>query len=140
WDRASSRVVDQLVAENPVYLDLWLKGFRPIKDKLLAPLGVIFRDREAEHGPERSLATVYLADYSADQPEVLADLLLDADSKQFAQLYPKIEVYGQSGLSLFQRELGKEPAGDAKDDDKEKLAKRKANAAVALARMGRPES
>src|SRR5262249_49867697 len=108
WDMASTRVVHQLVAENPVYLDLWLKGFRPIKDKLLPPLGVVFRDRRAERGPERSLATVYLADYAADQPEVLADLLLDADDKQFARLYPKIEAYGERGRWLFQRELDKE--------------------------------
>jgi serine/threonine protein kinase/formylglycine-generating enzyme required for sulfatase activity len=140
WDMSSNRLVNQLVAENPVYLDLWLKGFRPIRDKLLARLGVVFRDRKAERGPERSLATAYLADYAADQPEVLADLLLDADDKQFARLYPKIEVYGERGRSLVQRELAKEPAGDAKDDDKERLAKRQANAAVALLRMGRPEN
>jgi serine/threonine protein kinase/formylglycine-generating enzyme required for sulfatase activity len=140
WDLASTGVVNQLVAENPVYLDVWLKGFRPIKDRLLAPLSVVFRDRKAERGPERSLATVYLADYATDQLEVLADLLLDADAKQFAQLYPRIEVYGERGLRLLQGGLGKEPSRDAKDDAKEKLAKRRANAAVAVLRMGRPES
>ena len=37
---------------------------------------------------ERSLATNFLADYVADQPQVLADLLMDADEKQFPVIYP----------------------------------------------------
>ena len=40
---------------------------------------------------ERSVATNLLADYAADKPQVLADLLMDADEKQFAVIYPKFK-------------------------------------------------
>ena len=45
-----------------------------------------------------SLATGILADYAADQPRVLADLLMDADEKQFAVIYPKLKEHGEEGL------------------------------------------
>src|SRR5262249_25672573 len=38
-----------------------------------------------------------LADFAADQPQVLVDLLLDADDKQFATLYPKLTAHAEDG-------------------------------------------
>ncbi|MGA2253260.1 MAG: SUMF1/EgtB/PvdO family nonheme iron enzyme, partial [Thermoguttaceae bacterium] len=38
------------------------------------------------------------ADYAADQPQVLADLVIDADEKQFAIIYPKFKDLGERGL------------------------------------------
>ena len=61
--------------------------------ELLAPLADIFRDPIAGNA-ERTLATNILADYAADQPQVLADLLMDADEKQFAVIYPKFKEQG----------------------------------------------
>ena len=96
------------------------------------PLG-----REAE----RSLATDILADYAADNLQVLADLLMDADEKQFAVIYPKFKERGEQGLPVLTGEIDKKPAADlpSSDGKREELAKRQANAAVALLRMDRPE-
>ena len=60
--------------------------------------------------PERSLATDILADYAADQPQVLADLLMDADEKQFAVIYPKFKDRGEQGLSPADRRNRQEAA------------------------------
>ena len=82
-----------------------------------------------------------LADYAADQPQVLADLLMDADEKQFAVIYPKFKEQGEQGLPLLTGEIDKKPAGRPaiSDEKREKLAKRQANAAVALFKMNQPE-
>ena len=80
------------------------------------------------------MATDILADYAADQPEVLADLVMDADEKQFAIIYTKLKERGEEGLPLLQGEI-KKPLPDTTEEAKEALAKRQANAAVALLKM-----
>jgi hypothetical protein len=91
WGQCSSLIVSDLVLENPVYLGQWSERCRLVKNSLLEPLAVIFRDRNLERASERTLATNLLADYAADNPQLLADLLMDADEKQFAVIYPKFK-------------------------------------------------
>jgi eukaryotic-like serine/threonine-protein kinase len=138
WDKAGAVVVNDLVLENPVYLGLWSEAFRPVKNRLLPRLSEIFRDHQLERSAERSLATNLLADYAADQPQALADLAMDADDKQFAVIYPKFKEQGEAGLPALTSEIDRKLPPDAKDDAKEKLAKRQANGAVALLRMNQP--
>src|SRR5262249_30785146 len=69
-------VVDDLVAVPAADLTPWKDALRPVRLKLLAPLSVVYRssNRSAE---ERSGATDILADYAVDQPQVLADLVMN---------------------------------------------------------------
>jgi formylglycine-generating enzyme required for sulfatase activity len=126
------------VAVPAVYLAAWLESLRPVRAQLLTPLTAVFRDGERRE-TERALAADLLADYAADQPEMLADLLMDAEPKQFAVLYSKLQAHGEPGQALLQAEVARKLPPDAKDDAKERLAKRQANAAVALLRMEHPE-
>jgi hypothetical protein len=48
--------------------------------------------------PTLRRATSFLADYAADRPEVLADLLMDADVKKFAVVYPRFKQQAERGL------------------------------------------
>ncbi len=73
----------------------------------------------------------------AAQPQALADLLMDADEKQFAVLFAKFKEQGE-GLPVLYAEIDRKLPPDAKDEAKEKLAKRQANAAVALLKMNQP--
>ncbi len=66
----------------------------------------------------------------------LADLVMDADEKQFAIFFPKLKERGEQGLPVLIGEIDKKLPPDAKDEAKEKLAKRQANAAVALLEDG----
>jgi formylglycine-generating enzyme required for sulfatase activity len=109
WKGTSGAVVRQLVAENPVHLGPWLEGFRPVRDHFLKPLGTVFRDHRPERSAERSLATDLLADYAADRPELLADLLMDAEAKQFAVLFPKLQAKGEEALAPLRAELDRQP-------------------------------
>jgi len=141
WRKANALVVNDLVLENPVFLGQWLEAFRPVKGHLLAPLSDVFRDHQSERIAERKLATNILADYAADNPQVLADLLMDADDKQFAAIYPKFKEQSEGGLPVLTGEIDKKLPPDlpSSDESREKLARRQANAAVALLRMNQPE-
>ena len=108
WGTAGALVVNDLVLENPVFLGQWRDAFRPVQNRLLAQLSVIFRDHQPERTAERSLATNLLADYVSDQSELLAELLMDADDKQFSVIYPKFEEQGERVLSFVASEIRKE--------------------------------
>jgi hypothetical protein len=140
WNGAGVLAVNDLVLENPIFLGQWSDAFRPVKHWLRPRLADIFRDHQPERMAERSLATNLLADYAADQPYVLADLLMDADEKQFAVIYPKFQVQGDRGLPVLIGEIDKKLPADmsSSDDRRENLAKRQANAAVTLLRMNQP--
>src|SRR5262249_37317331 len=84
WKEHAGPVVQDLVSVNAVFLGLWLEALRPVKDRLSNALAEVFRDRRGERTAERMLATSVLADYAAGRPELLAELLLDADARQFA--------------------------------------------------------
>jgi formylglycine-generating enzyme required for sulfatase activity len=141
WAKAARLVVNDLVRENAVFLGQWSEAFRPVKNAFLAPLADTFHDQRPERAAERSLATNLLADYAAADPHLLANLLMDGDEKQFAVIYPKLGERGVQGLALLAAEIDKKLPADlpSADKEREKLAKRQANAAVALLRLGQPE-
>jgi formylglycine-generating enzyme required for sulfatase activity len=91
WDQSSGNIVDDLVSEDALYLGIWSAAFGPVKERLIGPLAAIYRDAQPERAAQRSLATSLLADYAAGQPLVLADLLMDADDKQFAVIFGKLK-------------------------------------------------
>jgi formylglycine-generating enzyme required for sulfatase activity len=138
WARARSQVAHDFVKVPAVYLASWMSGLHPVRGQLLQPLASLFRDRSHPE-TERSQAAEILADYTADQAPFYADLLLDADTRQFAVLFPRLKDHGETGLALLQAELDRQPPADGKHEDGERLAKRKARAAVALLRSNRPD-
>ncbi len=109
WAAASALVVDDLVRENPVFLGHWSDSFRPVRKSLLAPLAAIFRDRNPERVADRMVATNLLADYAADNPRELGELLMDADDKQFVRLYPLVEQSRERCLPQLVAEVDKQP-------------------------------
>jgi hypothetical protein len=59
---------------------------------------------------EGARATDILADYAADQPHALADLLMDADDKQFAVIYPILKEHGEAAVAHLSHEISEEIA------------------------------
>jgi len=139
WAKDQEAVSNDLVNVPTVYLVLWMDSLRPVRQKLLAPLSAVYRNASLRE-TERSLATDVLADYAADVPQLLADLIMEADEKQFSVIYPQLKDCGGQGLPVltFEIELKLPPDLPSSDDRREKLAKRQANAAVALLRMNEP--
>jgi len=138
WANSQDAVANDLVRVPAVYLALWLESFRPVCEQLLSPLGAIYREA-GRRDTERSLATDILADYAADLPQVLANLLMDGDDQQFATIFPRFKQQGEWGLSVLTGEVQRSLPAAASEVDKEKLARRQANAAVALMALDHAE-
>ncbi len=81
----------QLVTVSPSFLSHYQELFRPIKEHLFAPLSEIFKDVQRTE-LARSFATTLLADYAADNAEVLTDLVISADPAADKQLFPILKA------------------------------------------------
>jgi eukaryotic-like serine/threonine-protein kinase len=138
WNQVNTFVAARLVTLEASALVAWRETLRPAKARLIKPLESIYRDTNAKEQP-RSFATETLADYAAGQPEELFDLLADAAEFQFPVLYEKLAAHKTEAVALADQELGKQPPPTANEYQKELLATRQANAAVALLRLGTPE-
>ena len=100
------KVAQELVSVNPVFLGPWLDALRPVRTKLTAPLATIFREKSRPES-EHALATNILANYASDQPDILADVLMDADPKAYASFFPIAQRQETKTLPLFQAEIAR---------------------------------
>ena len=114
WKGAAEPVVSEVFAANPLHLGVWQQALTPVRQALLPILQKAYRDPTAER---RQLAAALLADYAADQPDVLADLVLEADAKQFGVVFAaaaSAKEKNKSGVtaphSKWVAELDKKPA------------------------------
>jgi len=140
WTSERGPIIEQLVGVDLVFLKSWMDALRPVSDKLVEPLGAVFREPKQERNAQRSVAASILTDFVADKPDVLAELIQDADERQFATLFPKVISHRDRLLTVMSQAVGTPLDSARTDDDKERLAKRQANAAVVLLRIGQPDS
>jgi formylglycine-generating enzyme required for sulfatase activity len=96
-------VVERLVQDNPIQAAPWVEVLRPARLQLLPPLRAVYRDEARTD--ERHVAATILAEYAADRPEVLVDLLVTADAKHFALFWPPLRAQREAALPLLQRVL-----------------------------------
>ena len=82
---------------NPAFIGQWQDALRPVADRLVPPLAKIFVDPQQGELP-RSLATSLLADYAKDDAETLTNLVVDADAKAFAVLFPVLQQHGSAAI------------------------------------------
>ena len=112
WAKQQTTAVEVLVTANPLHLGTWARGLHPVRGALLAPLGDLFRT--APSPEQRAVAALLLADYAADRPDVLADLIADANSRQFALLLPVLRRHEQA-VALLRQEVTRTPLHDWMD-------------------------
>ncbi len=111
WGAVAPFVSDRLLAavrQNPSQYTALREALRPVANDLIPPLSSAYRSRERGES-ERSWATSLLADYAGDRADVMADLLMDGDDKQFAVLFPKLKAREGRGLLLLHAELDRRP-------------------------------
>ena len=140
WEQSCQLIVSQLVKENLAFIRVWADALRPVKNVLINPLSKIFNNRALDKATENSLATNLLGDFASDLPEILVSLILDADEKQFALLFPVLKEHSAACLLLLSAEINKNIPPKADDKFKETFAKKQANAALALANLNQPET
>jgi len=123
---------------TPSHYTIFLDLLRPVRGELLVGLAAVFRDRERSES-DRTWATTVLSAYAGDRPEVLTDLLMDAGNKPFAVLFSGVLSHRDRALPLLNDTVSTPLESKKTDDEKEALAKRQANAAVALLRLGQSD-
>ena len=137
WQTVGGKVARAMVRVSAAYLGDWLNALRPARDKLTAHLAIIYRDTERPE-TERKLAFDVLQDYASDQPNVLANMQMDSEEKDFADLFEKLKAHQEAVVPLLEEEMVKS-LPEATEVEKDGLAKRQARAAVALIRMDKAE-
>jgi hypothetical protein len=106
WQTIRTDVAQALTRVSPEFLGEWKEALRPVKAELLEPLSTIFRNQDLGE-LQLALATSTLADYAADDVHLLADLLNDANPKQFAGLFPVLARHGDTAIRELEQELDK---------------------------------
>ena len=90
WSAQAPDAVAYLMKADPLHLGPWVAALRPVAADLVPPLSATYRTAKSSDARQRA-ATV-LAEYAAENPEVLTDLLLDADGpQQYLRLLPAVE-------------------------------------------------
>ncbi len=135
WGRINTFVAGRLVSLEASMLVAWREALRPAKGQLIKPLALIYRDK-LQKEQARIYATETLADYAADRPNNLFDLLADAELFQFPALFDQLALHKKEAVALAEQELAKPPPEKGTEAQREALAKRQANTAVALFRLG----
>jgi formylglycine-generating enzyme required for sulfatase activity len=143
WPEARAAVVEELltaVRQDPSQFAPLVELLRPARRHLICSLEGIYRNRLRAEG-ERAIVTRILADYAAEEPARYVELLMDGDDNQFGVIFPKLRDHEERVLTLLYDEVGKKPSLSAGNEVKETLARRQANAAVGILKMGgRPEA
>ena len=138
WTKLGGEVANKLVTENILLIGQWKKAFQPVRDHLLEPLAAIFRDGQRSE-TDRNMAASLLADYASDKPELLAELVKDADSpRQYKDLFARLATERSKAAELMKQEIGQPLPPDATGKD-ESLPRRRAQAAVALVQLGQTD-
>ena len=130
-------VSGRLVRVRPSELVPWRNALRPVQEHLIGPLTETCRDETLDN-QVRSFAADTLADYLAADAKRLFDLLADSGPRQYPVFIDVLRQHAEQAILLAAAEIGRTPAADATDDDKETLARRQANAAVLLVKLNAP--
>ena len=139
WQEIRVAVVAELVRVRPAYVSYWQDSLRPVATHLAEPLADVFRDPEFR-SPERSLATDLTLDYARDMPQVLARAIQDADDHEFRLLFEGLNRHPREAIVELVPVLETEPEMQFSEAKKESFAKRQANAAAALLKLGQADA
>jgi formylglycine-generating enzyme required for sulfatase activity len=137
WDQAGPDVAHWLVGQSADSLGGWLELLRPVSARLLTGLAGVFRQAEPN---QRRIPTDVLAVYAERDPDVLADVLLDAGEQEWAVLWPKLEAHHDQAVGLMTRELARPVPTEDQLAARDRLARRQAQAGVALLLLGQAKS
>jgi formylglycine-generating enzyme required for sulfatase activity/class 3 adenylate cyclase len=137
WEHAAESVADLMVNEEPLLLGGWVERLRPVRSALIQPLKTIFLQ-----DPQPALrvrAASVLGDYLSDRPVELAEVLLEDFVNGSTISYAKVLPHAAEIAPIFLAEIDRAVPASADDEFRERAAKRKANAAVGLVKLGQAE-
>ncbi|MGO9914470.1 MAG: protein kinase domain-containing protein [Isosphaeraceae bacterium] len=106
WPAVAVKTADAMVQVNSISLGPWLEALRPVRAQLSAPLATIFRDEERPE-IEQLQATNILTDYSGRDPNLVANLMMDARPKAFEVFFPITQSQPAITLPVLKGEIEK---------------------------------
>jgi formylglycine-generating enzyme required for sulfatase activity len=137
WHKCAAFIVRFQIdsfAWNPNHYATLAEAFRPVRKVLLGPLHALYL---TEQDPAKQLwVAILLANFAADEPAKIFDLACDVSKKPFAVLFPHLLNHRDEVMKLADQELAQAMNETADELGKDVLAKRQANAAVTLFRLG----
>jgi eukaryotic-like serine/threonine-protein kinase len=143
WQTACGNVAEAMVTASAAELRFWLEALHPVRACLTTSLSNIFRDK-GHSVTERSQAADILMVYAGDETALMTGLLLNADSKSYAILFPVAQRKKAESVALLRGEIEKKITSveneETLEDTKDQQSERQARAAVALVRMGETET
>jgi serine/threonine protein kinase len=145
WPDIAPQVIEALLAEDWFLGPRWVDLLRPAGRALIPPLGALARSSD-DRGDRRGRATRIFLEYAAAEPEWLADLVGDADARQFAELLPRLALTSNRDRAIIRlRDDAASASNDATNRDskpgpRDLVARRCARSAAALLRLGAPET
>jgi len=134
WNDLAPSVCSDLVAAPAVQIETWAKLLLDVRHLLLPHLEAIFAD-PARGAVARSVATDLIAHYAVESPQILTRCLLTADPGQFERLFESFGSGDAGGRALLKAEISAAAPEVGSNADAEDRARRRANAAIALARL-----
>ena len=99
---------------NPVYLSEYRELLRPVSATLIPPLTVIFKD-PLRGELAKSLSTSLRADYAANDPSTLTELILAADATSDKILFPVLKQQEPVAIRNMEAVLDRRLAPDWHD-------------------------
>jgi eukaryotic-like serine/threonine-protein kinase len=133
WTKIRGFVAGHLVSLQATDFVACQEALRPARRQFLEPLTAIFNDAHQQE-QIRMYAAEALSDFAWDRPELLFDLVATADPFQFKVVFLKLISHPEKAVALARAELAA-PLPDKSEAEKENLARRQANAAVALYKL-----
>jgi formylglycine-generating enzyme required for sulfatase activity/tRNA A-37 threonylcarbamoyl transferase component Bud32 len=138
WQQAGILAVGPMLSANPLHLGQWVRAFQPVRRFLIDPLSEAFHDRYQIE--RRRAAASILADYAADQPALLVNLLLDAGVRRHDVVWPVVKAQRADTLPLLLEEFQKTLPPEDQVVARERQSWRRAQAAVSLLQLGETAS
>jgi formylglycine-generating enzyme required for sulfatase activity len=137
WDDIGADLVDQMLAD-PLHLGAWVEAFRPISPALIEPLWRVAAGERSVG--KRDEATAVLLNYEP-APERLADLSVVVEPNQFAKLLPVLRMNLPRAVARLRQLLSSPSVTEITLTlpDRERQARRRAQAAVGLLYLGETE-
>lgn len=130
----------QLITENAEYQPVLRYNLRPVASQLLSPLEALFKNTQTADALRLGAANA-LADFGANQPELLTLLLADATPEQYDVLYPLVaKAKSDSAMAELKQIAAKFPPDDMGSIARIGYGQRRANAAISLLRLGERET
>lgn len=131
WNELGPFIAQQLVEQSLIEVPGWIAALAPVAPRLRQPLERIYSEKGSSS--EGDVAASALAEFLADQPEKLIDLVLAADARVLRVLTQRLRDRKPFAIERLKQLLARPAGDDVLPSDR---ARQDARIAIALVELG----